>query len=666
MPHKVEPARLGVWNAEILSKDGDVTLRTKWSWRQDGGNHGDSILDCTVDSVQATSFAASLNPEADSRRFDSIKVFSEAGRTTSTCQVPPTPALDSALSLLWSTAVSHPGQSMVKFLLPSHDGYIVRSDLMEFSLKLCPAFTVVQGFVQPTQHITGARLQEEEKETAEGLLELIRSSVGAAILAVDADHQAAQTEFQARLTWPWTISTPIKHTRIALIEESRREVFCKEFYTAARAMAISVVILDEPGHWAEDNNGSGAQYREHFVPFIRGGCPVDELPGRIVDTIRGLPYKIDGVMALYDMLMPAVAQAAETLGLPTLGSAAYLASTDKYETRKLAPVSTVMKVESVDDLESQLETLAQPLQYPLIVKPTRSHAARGVERVNKEEDLREALRNSFACQSQEHDRVGVSFDTSSVIVETYCDGPEVDVNMMLWNGEVLHAEVVDNFQKHGEAVTQSFGSFGSSSPSALPEDEVEMLKRDMADIVRRLGLHSGVIHAEARVHNSAYEISEDKIGVRRRRDPKVGPSGTFLLEVNPRFAGWFEAVLSSYVFGIDYFAGYLMQCIGDEARFRALAHGFGNAPTYHYTWLPQKIETDGSGIMPNELGLEALGIADAYATHRYFWEPGDIVPPREKRPAPGAGFMMLRSDVSAQDAWQTWAKARRGLEIHLQ
>ncbi|KAK3671389.1 hypothetical protein LTR78_008667 [Recurvomyces mirabilis] len=641
MPHKIEPARVGAWDAEFLSKDGD---------------------DCIVDSVQATSIAASLRPGAGIHRFDSIKVFSEGGRTMSTCKVPTTPSVDAALSLLWSTALSKPGKSVTKFLLPPGDGYIVRSDLMDFSLKLCPAFTTVQGFVQPAQQITGARLAEGEKRPRK----LLRSSVGVATVADDADPQAAQNEFQARLSWPWTILTPIKHTRIALIEESRREVFCKEFYTAARAMAISVVILDEPGHWAEDDNGSGAKYREHFVPFVRGGCPVDELPGRIVDTIRGLPYKIDGVMALYDMLMPAVAQAAETLGLPTLGSAAYLASTDKYETRKLAPVSTVMKVESLDDLESQLKTLSQPLQYPLIVKPTRSHAARGVERVNKEEDLREALRNSFACQSQEHDRVGVSFDTSSVIVETYCDGPEVDVNMMLWNGEVLHAEVVDNFQKHGEAVTQSFGSFGSSSPSALPEDEVEMLKRDMADIVRRLGLHSGVIHAEARVHNSAYKISEDKIGVRPRKEPKVGPSGTFLLEVNPRFAGWFEAVLSSYVFGIDYFAGYLMQCIGDEARFRALAHGFGNAPTYHYTWLPQKIETDGSGIMPNELGLEALGIADTYATHRYFWKPGDVVPPRNKRPAPGAGFMMLRSDVSAQDAWRTWAKARQGLEIHLE
>lgn len=496
------------------------------------------------------------------------------------------------------------------------------------------------------------------------LLHLLSQAVGAATVVDTDDTEASDAEFRAYLSWPWSTPNPIVPKRVALVGESRKQRMSQEFYTAAHAMAISVVVLDSPGHWAEE-----AESVEHFVPFTHDGCSPDEITARVIDTVRRLPYKVDGLIAVLDTLLPSVARAAEVLGLPTLSSEAYLRGTDKYETRKFSPAAVCIKLDSLEDFETQLGVLDRPLEYPLIVKPTRANGAEGVTRVEKESELWEAVQLSFSKQSEMHAKHGVVFDHCPVVIETYCDGPEVDVNMLLWNGEILHAEVSDNFPPPGEEDnSKDFVCVGSLTPSVLPPTEIEMLKRDMHAICCQIGLHSGVIHAEARVQNSSYAVSVGGIYPEPRSSARSGSPSTFLLEINPRFAGYPDAILTRYTYGTDYFAAHLLHAVGDEARFRSIAHSLHHslAKPSHYAWHPTAIIPTTRGTFKGDPDFEAVGLGEVYAAHRYFYTLGDEVPAEEERSPFGAGYVFFRSERGPEEAVEAVRRARQGLRVELE
>ncbi|OAP62559.1 hypothetical protein AYL99_01786 [Fonsecaea erecta] len=662
------------YHAELRSEDCPVLIRATWSWSQDLTSevkHGCNFVDLTIDSVLITPAAgtnqaalspgstASAPPGVDGRTaLTRVKIPKNAGR---------------AISFLLEHCVGGPtvDQSHFKFILAAQDGYIVRSDFLEESLRGIPLSSVVQGFVTSGQHCSIAPPLAASQGSASHLLALLQSSVGVVMARGSKALQGLDHELLNRLSWPWIIDTPVMPSRVVMICERRRPPMCRNFYAAARGCGISVVVMDKPGHWMEDDNGLGPQYREHFVPFTTTGYALKDLPQHIADVIRGLPYKVDGILTTVDVFMPGIARAAEILGLPTLGSEAYRRGTDKFETRQLSRAPTTIKVESLEEFPSQLAAMPQPLEYPLIVKPTRSHGSEGVMRVENEAELIQALHFAFAALKKQHDQFGLEYHGVPVIVETYCEGPEVDVNMLLWDGELLHAEVTDNFPCLGdspEAESKTFGCTGSIFPSALPSDEIDMLQRDVLAIVRAVGLHSGVIHAEAKVHNSAREVFLAEKGMydlRPRSKPVPGRASTFLLEINPRPAGLPEAMCSIYAYGVDYFAGKLLHAIGDEARFRSIAHGFRNKPSWQYAWLPQAIETSTSGRMPHDLGLEKLGLSNSYADHWHYWKGGEWVPPAKDRPWPGLGFMVFRSFTSRQELLRKIADAREHLRFHL-
>jgi hypothetical protein len=561
----------------------------------------------------------------------------------------------------------------MRFILPAENGHIVRGDFIEEMFRSCPFAFRAEGFVTAGQHCTVARQGDSSKGNASAFLNLLESSVGVVVARSGTAEEALDDAFENRLSWPWTVPTPFKQSRIVIVGEARREMMAQIFYTTAKGCGVSVVVMDRPGHWLEDPAGTGAKLREHFVPF--SGFTLDDLPQRIAEVIRSLPYRVDGLMSTIEALLPGVACAAEILGLPTIPSEVYRRATNKYETRRLSPVPTAMKVQNLETFRLQLRDMPEPLQYPLVVKPTHGHGSLGASKVRNEDELLDALRFAFASLKKKEDMLNFKIDEALVIIETYCEGPEVDVNLVLWEDELLFSEVSDNFPCRADTsevpTVDQLEQMGSAYPSGLPQTEIDMLKKDMLAIIQKLGIRSGVVHAEARVHNSAVEWHTDQDGVQQLR-PRATPSPpggprTFLLEVNPRPPGNPELAASSYVNGMSFYALQLMQITGDEARFRSLAHGFRNKPLYHYSWTPLLLFGPATGgRMPTDLGLEKFGL-DAYHAHEWLlWPGGATVPPAELIPHPGLGFMLFRSRESHQDVLEKVAIARHKMFIQLE
>ena len=84
----------------------------------------------------------------------------------------------------------------------------------------------------------------------------------------------------------------------------------------------------------------------------------------------------------------------------------------------------------------------------------------------------------------------------AVNVEEYCDGPEIDVNIVMLDSEILYAEIADDFPKAGDDQDASSGVFKETAmlyPSALPSAEQEMALASLHQTLLNIGLRSGIL-----------------------------------------------------------------------------------------------------------------------------------------------------------------------------
>ncbi|KAK5629304.1 hypothetical protein RRF57_005019 [Xylaria bambusicola] len=365
-----------------------------------------------------------------------------------------------------------------------------------------------------------------------------------------------EDQFLNRLDWPWLVPTPLNDKRIVVVGEKRDPAGCERFYKTAKECGVSVVVMDHPGHWMEDSAEPRQNCREHFIPFP--SFAFDDVAERIVTAIRYLPYTINGIVTTMDPLLQGVAKAAEMLSLPTCPSEAYRRATNKYETRLMQTSDTMLLVSSTEDLRPQLDSRQSPLSLPLIVKPTRNHGSYGVSKVQNETDLYAAEQHAITSVEAQHTIFGAQ------TTET--------------NKRIAKAQRSTTISPFGiascsfQSKTEQFVEMGSAWLSTLPHIEIELLRSEMLDIVKRVG---------------------------------------FETEINPGPPGQSGSIGSAFVNGVDYYALYIMQAIGDGTRFRSLACPFPNGLQCHLATSPIPIRLSG-GLASDSISSPYLAITLKY------------------------------------------------------
>ena len=170
-----------------------------------------------------------------------------------------------------------------------------------------------------------------------------------------------------------------------------------------------------------------------------------------------------------------------------------------------------------------------------------------------------------------------------VIVETYIDGPEVDTNFLLWDGEVYFFEVVDDFSCSADlpGSTLSIAYFQELEmlyPSNLVAPEKEMLKTQIHKFLLYSGFRNGIFHVEARIQHSAmeYNTADGIVDLRPKTHPPSPEEKPriFVLEVNVRCPGWMVIWATCYAYGVDYAAAQMLAALGDGTRFKILSQSF--------------------------------------------------------------------------------------------
>lgn len=503
--------------------------------------------------------------------------------------------LTADLSAALASSKAQDSVTVLRLLFAVSPGTPVRSDYIEYRLRDAPTIHSVRSFLDPLAPATGSQIASTLGPVS---LELLRQSLGGLIGqgdSLETTIQALDSEIDFRLSVPWlapTRSAP-QRKRILWVQGRASIGSSEQFYLAAQALGIILVVADAPGHWMQDPAGPHAHLREAFVELNIDGDV--GLAQRIVDVVQAYPERIDGIVTISDSRLLHVARACEVLGLPTEKSDAYAIACDKGATRRLVESENgrggeSFVLEEAGELEAELAKREASLRFPMIVKPRAGWNSDCVQRVENTEELRAAVRRA----SERH--AASALESKGVVVEPYIDGPEVDADMAILDGEVLFSYITDDFPCSGDLDRGisglNFQETVMDVPSALPEDEQNILRDSLPRTIQRCGFASGIFHCEARVRDSRvyYRPREDNgildlhpkdEGIQEQQEPSC-----YLHEINARSPGYANTVAALLAHGVDYYAIRLLLALGyereeEKQRIRALARPFrGAQPQY--------------------------------------------------------------------------------------
>ncbi|CAI6333623.1 unnamed protein product [Periconia digitata] len=516
---------------------------------------------------------------------------------------------------------------LLTFVLPYTSGYIVRSDFLSIRLQMLQVQrnSEVQSFSKPLQYCAFEGLSQ----TSNNLSGMLDTAVGVIFSKIGQNFYLEHTEREllGRLSYPWLSTQPIPERRVALVRGRPNYRVGRPVYSAAKALGVSLVIIDEDKHWLQADNTQNNQLREAFLTIDMSED--QSLPYRIANAITTYPATIDGIFTLSDNYLVAVARAAEIVGLPTCPSSAYEAAFDKEITRSLHAAShEYANAKSEDDLASLFTSGKFSPQYPLIVKPrTGGWNSQYVQKARDKEELFLAVRK--ICPKYK----------DGVIIEPYYDGPEIDANMVMSDGKVLFQEIVDEPPSEGDLANHTSANFlenGMRAPSILPQKEQQSIFNAISKDLLALGFTDGVFHVEARISRSSMELRSDN-GSIDLVPTSPNPSDDVqyhLIEINARPPGLRAQILTQIAYGIDYFAGRILSAINDLERTKAICYPFTlpGFPSGSQSWcqlvhLPVLCKGTAAGVVAIDALLTQLpDVAVHVAEYQCCFEPGEALP----------------------------------------
>ncbi|KAI0117203.1 ATP-grasp domain-containing protein [Daldinia grandis] len=459
--------------------------------------------------------------------------------------------------------------SVARLIVPLSRGYIVRSDIIPLRLLDCPLVRSAVSFSKPHQPFDGEPVRLENLEQLPNVF--VASAGGLLLKHTDKPESliaSLDLELRHRLLFPWLSTQVPRRQTLAIVDGGISSPdhggTGTSIYAAAAALGIDIVVLDRPIHWINDPRY--IHWRKASIPLETPLHVDGEFATRIVDAVRSYEGQIDGLVTFRDHYKVSVAEAALRLSLPTYPPSAYEIATDKFKTS----VSEGHHAYQASDFEQAARIVRERnLEFPLIIKPCNGFLSEGVFRA---ESLSQIEAGIQAINTERH---GVEF-----VIEKYCEGPEVDANFVLCDGEVIFFEVSDDFPKgadaNGQGSVKTFIELANVLPSKLPEHELAILRDSLQQSLLRVGFRDGFYHLEARVENSSMEYATKNgvLDLTKHTVSAKGPPSAWLIEINPRPPGIQASEAIKHTYGIDYWSLGLLFPLNDKDRIKQLSHPF--------------------------------------------------------------------------------------------
>jgi glutathione synthase/RimK-type ligase-like ATP-grasp enzyme len=217
--------------------------------------------------------------------------------------------------------------------------------------------------------------------------------------------------------------------------------------------------------------------------------PADpEGAGRDIAAMEPRP---DAVIAIDDQGVVIAAEAAALLGLKHNAPNAVRATRDKLVMRDLLDAAEISQSRYREARLNEVPGAAADIGYPVVVKPRKLSASRGVIRADgpKEAARAEERTRAILADAGGHPR-------ARLLVEEYIPGAEVAVEGLMVDGDLEVLAVID---KPDPLVGPYFEETLYVTPSRHSEATQDAVTDLAESAARALGLHAGPIHAEVRL-----------------------------------------------------------------------------------------------------------------------------------------------------------------------
>jgi hypothetical protein len=138
--------------------------------------------------------------------------------------------------------------------------------------------------------------------------------------------------------------------------------------------------------------------------------------------------------------------------------------------------------------------------YPVITKPCTAWGSQGIYKASNEAELFRSVAQALAAANY-----------GDILTERYYDGPEIDANFVLQDGNAFFFEVVDGFPCTADmkdTELRGTGDFLETDqlwPTNHPEKEQAIVREKLLGHLLQMGITNGVFHLEARIQNSSME-----------------------------------------------------------------------------------------------------------------------------------------------------------------
>ncbi|MBI4376620.1 MAG: ATP-grasp domain-containing protein [Elusimicrobia bacterium] len=282
-----------------------------------------------------------------------------------------------------------------------------------------------------------------------------------------------------------------------------------------KALGVKLTLLSPEPSWA-------ARYADVFLQA--NTLDAAESLSKIEDHLKD--NQIDGALTFWENAVPLCAAVCDKFGWPGHSLEAALRARNKLLTRKALDSAKLSRyspawaqVRSLKELDRE----AKRISFPMVLKPAWGESSQFVVRVDSLEEARHAFEYIKANISPMFDPI-YSHGTE-IVAESYLDGAEVDVDLLLQDGEIRFHAFTDNFPTK----EPFFVEIGDAMPSRHEESDLQSVLAMARQSISALGLRNGALHLEA----------------------KISAQGPQLIEINARMGGDYLYDWINTIWGVD-------------------------------------------------------------------------------------------------------------------
>lgn len=281
-----------------------------------------------------------------------------------------------------------------------------------------------------------------------------------------------------------------------------------DFITAAETLGIDLVVASEqpPPFDMGDR-------------YLQIDCSDPAAAAQQIAEL-GDDVALDAVVAADDGGVVVAAMTGAALGLRSNPANSAMATRDKYLLRTMLSSAEVPQPQfGLPSNNAEAAAIAGRIGYPVVLKPLDRSASQGVIRVDDESAL---------IPTMVEIRRIVGDDTADVLIEKYVPGPEIAVEGLLADGELMVLAIFDKPDTgDGPAFPETIFVTPSRHPLDLQEEAIRVAQR----ATEAIGLTHGPVHIELRIEDGIphiIEMAARSIGGLCSRSLNFGLMGTTL------------------------------------------------------------------------------------------------------------------------------------------